>query len=82
METEGSLPCSQQPATGPYIELHESSPHLPHSISVRSIPVLSFHLRLGLPCGLFPSSFQPKYCMHFSHLPRVLHALSMSYSLI
>jgi hypothetical protein len=27
METEGSLPFSQQPATGPYPETDESSPH-------------------------------------------------------
>jgi hypothetical protein len=29
METEGSLPCSQDPATGPYTEPDESNPHLP-----------------------------------------------------
>jgi len=28
MESEGSLPCSQQTATGPYLELGEFSPHL------------------------------------------------------
>jgi len=28
MELEGSLPCSQQPASGPYSEPDESSPHL------------------------------------------------------
>jgi len=27
MEPEGSLPYSQPPATGPYTELDESSPH-------------------------------------------------------
>jgi hypothetical protein len=27
METEGSLPCSQEPATYPYPEPNESNPH-------------------------------------------------------
>jgi hypothetical protein len=28
-EPESSLPCSQQPATGPYPEPDASSPHIP-----------------------------------------------------
>jgi hypothetical protein len=29
MEPEGSLPCSQKPAIGPYPETNESNPHSP-----------------------------------------------------
>ena len=32
----------------------------PHPTSWRSIPILSTHLRLGLPIGLFPSGFPTK----------------------
>jgi hypothetical protein len=40
MESEGSLPWSQQPATGPYPEEDESSPHFAHTISQRYILIL------------------------------------------
>jgi hypothetical protein len=56
MEPEGSLPCSQEPATGPYPEPDESSSH-PHPSSLRSILMLPSYLRLGLMSGLFPSGF-------------------------
>jgi hypothetical protein len=36
MQPEGSLPCSQEPATGPYPEPDESSRH-PKPVSVRSV---------------------------------------------
>jgi hypothetical protein len=41
MEPESSLPCSQEPSTGPYPEPDQS------------ILILNSHLRLGLPSGLF-----------------------------
>jgi hypothetical protein len=53
MEPEGSLPHSQVPATYPYPEPAQSRP--PHPTSWRSILILSSHLQLGLPSGLFPS---------------------------
>jgi hypothetical protein len=37
MESGGSLPCSQERATGPYPDPDESSPHTSHPISVRPI---------------------------------------------
>jgi hypothetical protein len=52
MEPEGSLPCSQEPSTGPYPEPDQSNP----AISLRSILILSTHLRLGFPSGLLPSA--------------------------
>jgi hypothetical protein len=67
MEPESSLPCSQEPATGPYHELDNLVQTL-HPISLRSILILSSHLRLGLPT---------KPCMHFSSPPCVLHMNSI-----
>jgi hypothetical protein len=64
MENEGSLPCSQEPSTGPYSES-------PNHSSLKSILLLSTHLRLGIPSGLFPSGFPPF----------MLHALPIASSL-
>jgi hypothetical protein len=54
MEPEGSLQCSQGPATGPCPETDASKSTSYHPISVRSIIILHSHLRLGLLSGLFP----------------------------
>ena len=56
MESAGSLPHSQLPATCPYPE-PDQSVHRSHSTYWRPILILSSHLRLGLPSGLFPSDF-------------------------
>jgi hypothetical protein len=54
MEPEGSLPCSQEPSTGPCPEPDQSDLYHP-ILSLRSMLILSSHLRLGLSNGLFPS---------------------------
>jgi hypothetical protein len=65
MELDSSLPCSQEPATGPYPETDESSPH-PHPIPQKSILILFFHLCLDLIRGLFFEVFLPKPLVHAS----------------
>jgi hypothetical protein len=52
MQPEGSLPRSQQPATGPYPDPDASSPQLPILFLYSNIIL---HLRLCLPSVLFPS---------------------------
>jgi hypothetical protein len=69
--TKVSSLCSQQPATSPYPEPTESTPHLPQSVSLRSILIPSY-LCLGLPNCLFPSGF-PTNLIHFSLLSHACH---------
>jgi hypothetical protein len=59
MEHQRSLPHSQNLTTCPYSEPDRSSPcFLPTSL--RSILILSSHIRMGLPRGLLPSGFPIK----------------------
>jgi len=76
MEPECSVPYSQVPTTCPYTEPAWSSPNPPHPTSWRSILILSSHLFLGLPSGLFASGFLTKSLyMHLisPHMRSMLH---------
>jgi hypothetical protein len=57
MEDEGSLPRSQELSTCTYPEPDQSSPQHPILSRKRATLMLSIHLRLGLPSGLFPSAY-------------------------
>ena len=54
----------------------------PHPTSRRSIPILSSHLRLGLPSGLLPSSSPTKTLYTPLPSPYALHAPPISFFLI
>jgi hypothetical protein len=56
--------------------IHKSPPLVPilsHLISLRSILILSTHLRLGLPSGLFPSGFPTNILYAFLFSPYIEH---------
>jgi len=53
MAPDVSLPCSNYPVTGPYPDQLNPVHTLPLYFSTINL-IVSFHLRLGLPSGLFP----------------------------
>jgi hypothetical protein len=66
MEPEVSLPCSQEPATGPYPEPDEPNPH-PPTLTPPSTPILS--------SGIFPSGFPTQNFVCISHFLHVRYML-------
>jgi hypothetical protein len=74
MDHEGSL---QEPATGLGPEPDELSPYA-HPISPRSITILSYLLRLGIPSSLCPSGFPTKSLYQAPFASCVLHVLLIS----
>jgi hypothetical protein len=67
-------PCSQEPATSPIPIVGQMHPIHTFPPYLRSILILSSHLRPGLPTGFFPSSFATKILYVFLSLPCMLHA--------
>jgi hypothetical protein len=70
MEPEGLLSCSQEslpllPSLSQINPVHATPPYL------RSILILSSHLRLGLPSSLFPSGFPTNILYVFLFSPFV-----------
>jgi hypothetical protein len=56
-------------------------PTTSHPISLRSLSILSTHLSLGLPSGLFPSGFHTKYPTYVPLFhTQVLHVMPISSS--
>jgi hypothetical protein len=82
MEPEGSIPCSQEPSTGPYPEPYQSNPH--HPILSTKIhfsivhPPTSWSSQRFLSFWLSP----PISYMHSSSPPFVLHTPPISSFLI
>jgi hypothetical protein len=70
MEPEGSLPCSLAPILGQIAAVHTIPSYL------RSILILSSHLRPGLPSGLFPSGF-PTKILHIHSTSQFIHSIKI-----
>ena len=49
--------------------------HVPHTVSWKHILIFSYHLRLGLPSGLYHSGFPPEYHICIPLIPSTCHIL-------
>jgi hypothetical protein len=80
VETEGSVPCSEENSTGPHHEPDQTSQYHPYPIPLRSILISSTHLRPSIPSGLFRSGSPTSNIYASSFPPVVPHALPISSS--
>jgi len=62
-----NVQCSAEHATSYHPQPHDSSLHPSIPVS-RAILILSWHVRLGVTCSLFPHIFPKMLCKHFSTL--------------
>jgi hypothetical protein len=77
MEPEGSLQCSQEPATRLSPERVKSGPgHSLAPLCLRSVLLLSSLLFFGLQSGLFPLRFSIYAFVHIYHLHCARYLLS------
>ena len=72
MQPEYSLPLSQKPNVCSYID-HINSAHVSILFIKVSILILTYHLRLGLPSGLFLEVFFHLKSLRISSLSYVPH---------
>jgi hypothetical protein len=79
METEGSVPYSQDQSTVPIL-IQINPVHTVHPISLRFILILSSRLRSGLPNGLVPSGFFHQYPIRIPVFPRSCYMSCPSHS--
>jgi len=59
MEANGILPCSQEPAAGPYPALAKFSPQA-HALFIK----INLHFNFVFTCGSSLQVFKQKFCMH------------------
>lgn len=66
METDGSLPCTQQPITGLSPQPDKIQFRFSHPVTLRHLLIFTTHLHLDLSGGRFPVFKSKIMCKHFS----------------